>query len=215
VDYFACLLPYETIYIEAQENFQKQTYRNRSYILTSQKVDILTVPVIQGQKKQLYTELKIDYSQPWVAHHWRAICTAYGKAPYFEYLATYFQEVLHQGHIYLFELNWAILQLCLKILGIQKEIRMTDRYMANPDASIRDIRSQIQPQNRFNSPTYYQPFCYQQVFGTVFIRNLSVIDLLFCEGPNAYNMLNKYSIKHPRNCYIVTGSLVLPPLTPS
>jgi hypothetical protein len=200
MDYFACLLPYETIYIEAQKNYQKQTYCNRCYILTSQKVDRLSVPVIQGHKKQLYTDLKIDYSRPWATHHWRAICTAYGKAPYFEYLATYFQELLHQDHTYLFELNWAALQLCLKIIGIQKEIRMTDRYIAKPDASIVDVRSKIQPYNRLTRPTHYQTFCYQQVFGTIFIPNLSIIDLLFCEGPNAYNILKKYSIQHSINC---------------
>ena len=190
IAYFACLLSYNTVYIEAHENYQKQTYRNRCYILGSQQVDRLSVPVVQGNKKQLYTALQIDYSQPWIAHHWRSICTAYGKAPYFEYLATYFQEVFAQRHAHLFSLNWHMLQVCLKILGIQKNIKLTDQYIANPDNLI-DARSVMSPGNRLTQPTYYQPFVYQQVFGTLFNPNLSILDLLFCEGSNAYHILSK------------------------
>ncbi len=194
IDYFACLLPYETIYIEAQGHYTKQSYHNRCYLLTSQKVDRLSVPVIRGCKKQSYLSVSIDGRQPWATHHWRAICTAYGKAPYFEYLATYFQQIFEQGYTDLFAFNWAILQLCLDILGIKKVIKMTDRYLATPDEHTFDARSTIQPSNRSHQPIYHRPFYYQQVFGTDFSPNLSIIDLLFCEGPHAYQLLRKHSI---------------------
>jgi hypothetical protein len=194
IEYFACLLPYETIYLEAQGNYQKQTYSNRCYILTSQKADRLSVPVIKSPKKQSYADVKIDNTKPWRTQHWRAICTAYGKAPYFEYLADHLGEVLQTGYTHLFELNRAILQLCLQVLGMQKEIKTTDSYMLIPHPSVVDVRAQINLRNRLNKPTFYQPFCYQQVFGTVFNANLSIIDLLFCEGPHAYALLKRYSI---------------------
>lgn len=200
IAYFACLLPYEVIYIEAHENYQKQTYRNRCYIRTSQKVDRLSVPVIQGTKKQLYTDIKIDYSQPWIDQQWRTLCTAYGKAPYFEYLAPVLYDCLNAHPTHLFELNLSLLKLCLQILGIQKEIKMTDRYSTQPYPTIQDLRNTLNPTQRLREPIYYTSFSYQQVFGTIFSPNLSIIDLLFCEGPHAYYLFNKHDINHTKNC---------------
>jgi len=199
LEYFACLLPYKTIYIEAQENYQKQTYCNRSYLLGSQKVERLTVPVIQGHKKTLYPRLKIDYSQPWIEQHWKTICTAYGKAPYFEYLSVYFQEVFAQHYTHLFALNRRILEVCLQILGVPKEIKLTDAYITKPAHNVVDARGIIKPTNRLSHPIYYKPFSYQQVFGTLFVPNLSILDLLFCRGQNAYSILNKNVLQWHKN----------------
>jgi hypothetical protein len=200
IEYFACLLPYDTIYLESQENYQKQTYRNRCYILGAQRIDRLSVPIIHTSQKQLYTKVKIDYSQPWARQHWRAICTAYGQAPYFEYFATYLKETLHTGYTHLFELNWAILKLCLQMLGIQKTFKLTDHYLVTPKNAIVDIRDHIHANKRLDASTYYEPCSYQQVFGTIFIPNLSIIDLLFCEGPHAYTILKK-QVRNQRNNY--------------
>lgn len=191
LEYFACLFPYNTIRLEAQESYHKQTYRNRCYVLTSQKVDRLTVPVCKGNSKLPYKIMEIDYSQPWEDLHWRALCTAYGKAPYFKYFADYFHAVFLRRYTYLFDLNLALLKTSLMLLQLEKKIELSEHYEKESVGHSVDARYSIHPQNRLGSSNYYHPVQYQQVFGKVCHPNLSIIDLLFCEGHNARTVLQR------------------------
>lgn len=199
LEYFACLLPYNTIRLEEQESYQKQSYRNRCYILTSQKVDRLTIPVRRGNSKLPYKAIEIDYSQPWEGQHWRALCTAYNKAPYFEYFAEYFRAIFLERHTYLFGLNLALLQTCLQLLQVDKKIELSGYYEKEQRSSnLIDARYSVQPQKRIVYNTHYRPVEYQQVFGQTFHPNLSIIDLLFCKGHGAYGILSK---SHRDSCF--------------
>lgn len=192
IAYFVHLLPYETIRLEAHEHYQKQTYRNRCYILTSQQVDRLTVPVCHPSGiKVPYRHLAIDYNQPWAEKHWRALCTAYSKAPYFEYLAISFQDVLKKQYASLFELNLALLQTCCKLLQLEKQFELSPHYAKEPDDQVVDARGLIRPCDRLESSAYLRSVPYPQVFGSIFQPNLSILDLLFCEGPNARSILQQ------------------------
>ena len=191
LEYFACLFPYDTIQIEAWESYQKQTYRNRCYILTSQKVDCLTVPVRQSGKKTPYRTKEIDYCQPWEELHWRAICAAYGRAPYFKYFSEYFRTVLLRRYTYLFDLNLALLQTCLQLLQLEKKIELSEHAEKRVAEYALDARHSILPRNRLVHSAYCHTVQYQQVFGKTFQPNLSIIDLLFCQGHDAYITLQQ------------------------
>lgn len=197
IAYFSRLLPYETIRLEVHEHYQKQTYRNRCYILTSQQVDRLTVPVRHASGLKVpYQHLEIDYNQPWVDKHWRALCTAYSKAPYFEYFATSFHAVLAERYPYLFELNIALLQTCLALLQVEKRLELSTRYEKAPGAPVVDARGHIHPRHRLETNPYFQPIPYPQVFGSEFHPNLSILDLLFNEGPNARVILQHSAARY-------------------
>ena len=88
--FFAAIEPFKEIQLESHENFVKQSYRNRAYLLSSQKIEALTVPLIGANKKIYSKDIKIDNSQLWANKHWRSIKTCYGKAPYFEFFADVF-----------------------------------------------------------------------------------------------------------------------------
>lgn len=191
LEYFTWILPYDQIALEIGGNYQKQTYSNRCYILGSQQVDRLTVPVIGGKSKPSYCDVKIDYQQNWSICHWRSITTNYGKSPYFEYLASYFKPIFFHQYTYLYELNLALFALCLDLLQWSKSVKTIKEYIQRPSSGIVDARYLVRPQVCSNSSKQYQPFCYQQVFGTKFTGNLSIIDLLFCQGPQAYDVLQK------------------------
>jgi hypothetical protein len=194
IEYFTWIFRYDCIELEIYGNYQKQTYSNRCYILSSQQVDRLTVPVIEGKKKTLYKDIQIDHRQKWSICHWRSISTAYGKAPYFEYLSDYFYKILSQPPTHLYQLNLDLLKLCLELLGLKKDIKITSEYIVNLPSFVVDARGVISPQTPFSCRSKYEPCYYQQVFGTVFNANLSILDLLFCEGPNAYNIIKKSCI---------------------
>ncbi len=190
IEYFKQVLNHDTIYLEACENFQKQSYRNRCEILSANKISTLSIPV--KTKKRLITEVEIDYTQRWLNDHWRAIVSAYNKSPYFEHYEFLFHDVFFQKYTRLFELNQELFSLCLKLLEIDKKIECTTDYQKDIISSITDYRGSIQAKKKDTSKKYQK---YTQVFGEEFADNLSIVDLLFCEGNNATNILKTSLVK--------------------
>lgn len=196
--WFVLLNEKKEFIIDAHEHYVKQSYRNRAYIKGPHQLEKLTVPVQGGNKKIKSSEILIDYRQKWVQQHWRALKTAYGKAPFFEHYAPYFQDVYAREPARLWELNWALLTLCLKLLHIDKTIGFTDAYLESTNPSILDYRSCINPKRTDVVTNIYRPVPYNQIFGKDFVGNLSIMDLLFCEGPAA-GILLKESAKEGLN----------------
>ena len=177
--------------IEAHEHFVKQSYRNRSHILTANGADSLIVPVVHSGGKMPVREVKIDYSQPWVKRHWGAITAAYGKAPYFEYFGSDFEHVYQKKPAFLFDLNWELLTICLRLLRLKPTIRLTEVYKTEAEEGQFDALSVIHPKTAFRHNNLYIPVVYPQNFGNEFVPNLSVIDLLMCRGGEAGQILKR------------------------
>jgi hypothetical protein len=188
LEYFCAIIKNDKIIIEAHEFFEKQSYRNRCRIQTTNKIDTLTVPVQNGNKKVLIKDLKIDYSQDWTRRHWGAICSAYGKSPFFEFYSEYFKKMLDKKPDFLFDLNNEFLTICLKLLRLEKNIIFTENYQKNVE---NDYRGLIQPKRDYESNNLYQPLAYRQNFGNDFEPNLSILDLLFCQGNQSLSVLKE------------------------
>lgn len=189
LDYFSALMAADEIIVEQHESYQKQTYRNRCRILTANSVLTLTVPVEQANSKMLIRDVKIDDRQPWQRQHWGAIKLGYAKTPFFEHYEDFFRPFYQKKYTYLFDYNWELLTICLKLLGIKTTVVFTDYYSKMPDNEATDARdSIIFPKNEIYRNKYL-PKSYQQNFGVEFVANLSVIDLLFCQGPQAFQFL--------------------------
>jgi hypothetical protein len=186
ISYFAEILEHDTIVIEAWENYQKQSYRNRCAILSANKINILSIPVIKPHQNVLIREVKIDYSQKWLNVHWRGIASAYGKAPFFEHYGDFFREILYKRNDFLFDLNMELLTLCLKLLGIKRTIKLSEGFNISGGLSnVNDKRNVIHPKGSRISTSVN----YRQVFGKDFVPDLSILDLLFCEGNNSLHVL--------------------------
>ena len=175
--------------LEAHEHYQKQSYRNRCYVLTANKVDVLTVPVVQGTRHQPIRDLRIDNGQSWPLHHWRCLRAAYGKAPFFEYYSPEFESLYRKSWTFLFDLNYELLTICLRLLRANVAISLTDCYEKIPQTGLFDARSRVNLRNGADSYIFYTPAPYAQNFGVEFVPNLSIIDLLFCQGPGASEYL--------------------------
>ena len=189
--YFACLLQHNEVAIEAHEFFVKQTYRNRCHILTANGKDTLIVPVLHSAPKMPIRDVKIDYSQAWLKRHWGAIVAAYGKAPYFEYFADDFNGIYQKKNAFLFDFNWELLTICLKLLRLKPTIRLTESYQATLEESQFDALSLIHPKNDAGHNNLQTSVVYQQNFGTEFVPNLSIIDLLMCQGAGATKIIKQ------------------------
>ena len=185
IAYFAAIQHASIIILEKHEHFQKQTYRNRCYILSSQGKEMLILPLTSKHGNVSIAEIKIDYSQKWLNHHWRSIQSAYGRAPFFEYYASDLEKILFAKHAFLYDLNYQLLSMCLKWLKWNVSIKESLKYEKKIDSSTIDLRSLINAKKSDIEEKFYKPASYTQVFGSTFVKNLSLIDLIFCEGPAA------------------------------
>ncbi len=195
IAFFSNLQGKEELVLEAQEFFEKQTYRNRCHLLSSQQIEILTVP-LQGANKKIKTkDIKIDNSQKWNKKHWRSIQTCYGKSPFFEFFADDFKVIYEKDYKFLWDLNTDLLTICLKITGQKLKITESVSYEKNILGNVMDARSLIHPKKPDYLNQFYKPKAYGQSFGNNFEPNLSVIDLLMNEGPNAKNVIQQSIFK--------------------
>lgn len=183
--YFVLLQSGAPVLLDAHEHYIKQSYRNRCYVKGPHQLEKLTVPVLGGNKKIKTSDIKIDYQQKWVQQHWRTLQAAYGKAPFFEHYAPFFETIYARQPERLWELNLQLLTLCLKLLQIDTTIDFTPTYLNHTDSAVLDFRSRINPKKSAIVENIYHPVRYNQIFGKDFVYNLSIVDLLFCEGPAA------------------------------
>jgi hypothetical protein len=187
ISYFNVLASPEQIFIERHENFVKQSYRNRCHINTSQGKTTLIIPLTAKHGKTSIKDVKIDHGQKWLNNHWRTIQTAYGNAPFFEFYAHDLNVVLFKKFDFLYDLNYNLLSMCLKWLKWKKPIQETMAYNQHLN-DILDLRNVINVKKKDENNEHDKIVPYTQVFGNKFVTDLSIIDLVFCVGPQA----NKY-----------------------
>lgn len=189
LEFFTAISGFDTLVLFPDQRFQRRTYINRTDILGPNKVQRLTVP-IQGRRPAIpVSQLKIDYEQKWLQSHSKSIQTAYGKAPFYEFYFPYFEQVFAAKPQFLYELNEQILTLCLRLLGSSAKIEKA--YSEENKDDFLDIRGLISPEGHFSDRGIYQSAPYFQLFGVDFEPNMSILDLLFNEGPEASRIILK------------------------
>jgi len=189
IAYFSALHGASEIRLERHEHFAKQTYRNRCHFLSSQGPGTLIVPLTFKHGKVYITDVRVDYSQKWLNNHWRTLRSAYGKAPFFDHYADDLERVLFSRQTHLYDLNYQLLSMCLTWLGSSTKISESVSYEKAPAAGVLDLRSAISAKNAEKVQYFYRPASYQQVFGSTFVANLSIVDLVFCTGPEALSVV--------------------------
>ena len=200
----SCELSPSVVYIEACENYQKQSYRNRCRFYAADGVQALSFPVIHegGTYKHPVGEIRIDYSTPWLQQHKRAIVSAYRTSAYFEYYQDELFEILDSMPERLIDLNMALLRFFIEKIGLKVDLRLTTEYSQNGlvgdgeggHVQCDDLREVIHPK-RPNSilgdlqleKPYFQVFAPKHGFKS----DLSIMDLLFNEGPDSVLYLKR------------------------
>lgn len=183
----------ETVGIQLHERYARRSYRNRYSIGAANGVLDLSVPVERISGKETTSTVRICYKEKWMHQHQRSIASAYGKSPFFDFFGEEILDLYQARFEYLHEFNNAQLILLFRIFRKQIKIHYTEPSF-EPQADWHDARF-IQPSKSFMedevvSKTLLNPYfqCFDFRFG--FRPNLSILDLLFHEGLNAWSYLN-------------------------
>ncbi|GAA4280922.1 WbqC family protein [Gaetbulibacter aestuarii] len=190
---FSAMAQAERVHFEMQDNYVKQTYRNRCYIYGANGKLALNIPVIFTQKnRQRYKDVKIFNEENWQSQHWKSLLSAYRTSPFFEYFEDELRPLFKNEVTFLLDYNLKCFETICDCLQIDLNPKKTEEFQAQPEASIKDLRYLV---NAKKEPTFnFQT--YTQVFETKhgFLPNLSILDLLFNEGPNAVNYLESQTL---------------------
>lgn len=179
------------IVFEVEDNFQKQTYRNRCYIYTAGGKNLLNVPIQHSKGiKQKTKEVKIDYKDDWHKLHLKTLQTAYSSSPFFEFYIDDLRPVFEKRTAFLLDLNFNCHEFIMDALQLEISTSKSTEYITEPNYL--DLRNLAiaKSNTQFNLEKYYQVF--NSNYG--FISNLSILDLLFMEGPNTLNYLESQKI---------------------
>lgn len=171
--------------VEMHENYQKQSFRNRMYLISSSGLQLLTVPIVHKQN-QLLSDVKISYSELWQRNHIRTIRTCYSNAPYYIYYSDQIEDTITSSFKYLYELNNQLLHTICKLLNIQGPSNTeTWEKVQTHQLDFRD-KIKTEKETRLITPAYSALF----PFDSSTIGKVSSLDLLFNLGPDGESFLS-------------------------
>ncbi len=191
ISYYTTLIKHSILQIERYEHYQKLSYRNRCYIAGPNGPILLSVPLAKGKNQRtIMKDVRISNEEKWQGLHWKTLVSAYRRSPWFEYYEDDLQGLYEQPFEFLLDWNMACFEWANRVLGYEGNITFTDRYEKEygPSAGVTDSRDLLKPaarETQWNGPSYTQVF--QERTG--FIPNLSILDLIFCEGKHSLDLL--------------------------
>lgn len=190
VSHFVAMLQADAVVFEADDNFQKQTNRNRMYIYSANGLQLLNIPVKHStEPNQKYRDVKIENDFNWQKQHFKSLEAGYRTSPYFEFFEDDIRPLFEKKHSFLMDLNLEIHEIVTDCLGIEIPYTKTEEYFKEPSQThFRYLANGKKDENVFDS--------YIQVFNDKhgFLNNLSIVDLLFNEGRHAVDYLKKQTL---------------------
>jgi len=193
--YFSKLLTYPEVTIEVFDTYLKQSYRNRATILGANGKLDLVIPVKRPQGNITKTrDILIDYDMTWQQTHWKAIVSAYKNSPFFDIFEPELKPFFRKKEKFLLDWNLILINAILEMTSTEIAYTKSTDYIKSPTILYDDFRESIHPKKRMQLPdASFSPIPYFQVFSNKYghISNLSFIDLLFNEGPQAIYLCKK------------------------
>jgi len=191
ISHFVAITKADIVTFEMEDNFQKQTNRNRMYIYSPNGIQLLNVPIKHTREKhQRIKEVKIENDFDWQKQHFKSLEAAYRTSPFFEYFEDEFLPIFLKKHTFLIDLNLETMAIVSKCLRLEFDYDETIEYFHEVNDKT-DFRNLI---NGKKDTAVFDP--YTQVFGEKhgWINNLSILDLLFNEGRYALEYLKKQEL---------------------
>ena len=186
---FTQIIKANNILFEISDNYQKQTFRNRTYIYGANGKLGLFIPVIHTHKnRELFKDVKISYESNWMDLHLKSLQSAYRSSPYFEYFEDDFIKLYAEKEKFLVDFNIKCIKLISNLLDLDLDYKISSEYVekTNDIIDLRDL-SNARKEKKIETPKYIQVF--ESKHG--YLNNLSILDLIFSEGKNSVLLMNK------------------------
>jgi len=188
---FVAIANSDLVTFEMDDNFQKQTNRNRMYIYSPNGIQLLNIPIKHSKTAHQKTkEVKLETAFDWQKQHFKSLEAAYRTSPFFEYFEDDILPIFQKKHTFLMDLNMETMAIVSKCLGLEFDYNETDEYfhIVTDKTNLRNLV------NGKKDTSVFEP--YTQVFGEKhgYLNNLSILDLLFNEGRYALDYLKKQEL---------------------
>lgn len=194
ISWWSLVISADELILDAAEHFEKMTYRNKYFIAGANGTIQLSIPLQRGRNQRAaMSNVLISNEDQWQKQHWRGIISTYKRAPFFEYYEHSLEQLFAKEFNSLIDFNRESINWLAKQLKLKLNINTAERYMREYDDAI-DIRKQLKPdaeKQTLPEGIYYQMFEERNQF----TPNLSMLDLLFSEGPNTVNVLKQNEVK--------------------
>ena len=185
---FTQIIKANNILFEVSDNYQKQTFRNRTYIYGANGKLGLFIPVIHTHKnRELFKDVKISYESNWMDLHLKSLQSAYRSSPYFEHFEDDFIKLYSEKEKFLADFNIKCIKLISNLLDLDLDFKISSKYVekTNDIIDLRDL-SNARKEKKIETPKYIQVF--ESKHG--YLNNLSTLDLIFSEGTNSVLLMN-------------------------
>ncbi|WP_298221722.1 WbqC family protein [Flavobacterium sp.] len=191
ISHFVAMAQADSITMEMEDNFQKQTNRNRTMIYSPNGIQLLNIPIKHTKEKHQKTkEVKLETAFDWQKQHFKSLEAAYRTSPFFEYFEDAITPIFTKKHTFMMDLNFETIEIVSKCLGMPFQYHQTQEYF-HEVTDFTDFRNLA---NGKKDTSVFEP--YTQVFGDKhgFLNNLSILDLLFNEGRFALDYLKNQTL---------------------
>jgi hypothetical protein len=187
ISQYQALLNSNSITFEVEDNYQKQTYRNRCYIYGANGKQLLNIPVTipKSSKKTKSKDILVENAN-WQKQHYKSLEAAYNHSPFFEFYKDDLRKIFSKKYTYLLDVNLDSFHFIMDALELFKEYTLSKTY---EETKLNDFRNLADSKKKVEISTIPYIQMFDQKFG--FLKNLSILDLLFMEGPNSINFLEK------------------------
>lgn len=190
ISHFVVMAQSNRTVFEMQDNFQKQTNRNRMYIYSPNGTQLLNIPIKHSKvNRQMTKDIRLETAFDWQKQHFKSLEAAYRNSPFFEFFEDDIIPIFEKKHTFLMDLNLHSIEIVSKCLGMKFEVNKTEEYFRNPEQT--DFRALADgKKDDYQFEPYPQVF--EEKFG--FLNNLSILDLLFNEGRHALAYLKSQQL---------------------
>ena len=183
--WWALALKAEKVIFDGGEHFSKMSYRNRYRIAGANNSILLTLPLVHGRNQHIpMADVRIHNEGQWQKQHWRTLVSVYNRTPFFGHYEPALKQLYNLPFTHLTDFNMQAIAWVKRQLKVDFEIAETNVYIKEYTTDILDLR-------HINNITAHT-LRYHQVFEdrTGFLPGLSILDLLFSEGPQAVRFLS-------------------------
>jgi len=192
IDFFLAIFGTDELILEAKEHYAKRSYRNRYHIAGPNGLQRLSIPLQRGKNQQLDIKtVRIAYEENWQINHWRSLTAAYNKSPFFMHYEDELKVFFTEKEEFLYDWNQKLLNWCLEQVGLEVKISETQFYQKTEVDSLANLSNQLLPSSEPSKGASLMnyPQVFQEKNG--FLPNLSILDLLCCQGPNSWFILQE------------------------